>query len=203
MTVGALTEQASRFLDASVAAGLNVLVSGGTQTGKTTLLKAMCATIPARERVVTVEEVFELQVALPDVVWMQTRQANLEGTGEIPLRRLVEEALRVRRSGSTSPMRPDVLDGKRSLTRLASNRQGHAGRRGKLVAWLGRGRALTAGSSLSAARSPITPFGRALADSPLSLCALALGSVSAYPAIAWRALVLWDGRDSRVRPRQA
>ena len=96
MTVGALTEQASRFLEASVAAGLNVLVSGGTQTGKTTLLNAMCAAIPARERVVTVEEVFELQVALPDVVSMQTRQANLEGTGEIPLRRLVKEALRMR-----------------------------------------------------------------------------------------------------------
>jgi pilus assembly protein CpaF len=94
--VGTLTEQAARFLDACVTAGLNVLVSGGTQAGKTTLLNALCATIPARERVVTVEEVFELQVALPDVVAMQTRQANLEGTGEIPLRRLVKEALRMR-----------------------------------------------------------------------------------------------------------
>jgi pilus assembly protein CpaF len=94
--VGTLTEQAARFLDACVRAGLNVQVSGGTQAGKTTLLNALCATIPARERVVTVEEVFELQVALPDVVAMQTRQANLEGTGEIPLRRLVKEALRMR-----------------------------------------------------------------------------------------------------------
>ncbi len=96
MAAGSLTEQATRFLEASVAAGLNVLVSGGTQVGKTTMLNALCAAIPARERVVTVEEVFELQVAQPDVVSMQTRQANLEGSGEIPLRRLVKEALRMR-----------------------------------------------------------------------------------------------------------
>jgi len=96
MAAGSLTEQAARFLEASVAAGLNILVSGGTQVGKTTMLNALCAAIPARERVVTVEEVFELQVALPDVVSMQTRQANLEGSGEIPLRLLVKEALRMR-----------------------------------------------------------------------------------------------------------
>jgi len=96
MAAGSLTEQATRFLEASVAAGLNILVSGGTQVGKTTMLNALSAAIPARERVVTVEEVFELQVALPDVVSMQTRQANLEGSGEIPLRRLVKEALRMR-----------------------------------------------------------------------------------------------------------
>jgi pilus assembly protein CpaF len=96
MAAGSLTEQATRFLEASVAAGLNILVSGGTQVGKTTTLNALCTAIPARERVVTVEEVFELQVALPDVVSMQTRQANLEGSGEIPLRRLVKEALRMR-----------------------------------------------------------------------------------------------------------
>ena len=63
--------------------GLNVLVSGGTQAGKTTMLNALCAAIPATERVITAEEVFELQVPLPDVVSMQTRQPNLEGTGEI------------------------------------------------------------------------------------------------------------------------
>jgi pilus assembly protein CpaF len=96
--VGTLTPQAAGFLEASVAAGLNVLVTGGTQAGKTTLLNALCGAIPARERVVSVEEVFELQIPLPDVVAMQTRQANLEGTGEIPLRRLVKEALRMRPS---------------------------------------------------------------------------------------------------------
>ena len=98
VAAGSLTEHAARFLEASVAAGLNILVSGGTQAGKTTMLNVLCAAIPARERVVTVEEVFELQVAQPDVVAMQTRQANLEGTGEIPLRRLVKEALRMRPS---------------------------------------------------------------------------------------------------------
>ena len=98
VAAGSLIEHAARFLEASVAAGLNILVSGGTQAGKTTMLNALCAAIPARERVVTVEEVFELQVAQPDVVAMQTRQANLEGTGEIPLRRLVKEALRMRPS---------------------------------------------------------------------------------------------------------
>jgi len=94
--LGTLTEQAARFLEASVAAGLNILVSGGTQAGKTTLLNALCSAIPAAERVITVEEVFELQLPLPDTVAMQTRQANLEGSGEITLRRLVKEALRMR-----------------------------------------------------------------------------------------------------------
>jgi pilus assembly protein CpaF len=94
--LGSLTEQASRFLEAAVASGLNVLVAGGTQAGKTTMLNALCAAIPASERVITAEEVFELQIPLPDVVSMQTRQANLEGTGEITLRRLVKEALRMR-----------------------------------------------------------------------------------------------------------
>jgi pilus assembly protein CpaF len=98
VAVGTLTEQAARFLEASVAAGLNVLVAGGTQAGKTTLLNALCGAIPARERVITVEEVFELALHAPDVVAMQTRQPNLEGTGEIPLRRLVKEALRMRPS---------------------------------------------------------------------------------------------------------
>jgi Flp pilus assembly CpaF family ATPase len=62
------------------------------------LLNCLAAAIPARERVVTCEEVFELHVPLPDVVAMQTRQANLEGTGEITLRQLVKEALRMRPS---------------------------------------------------------------------------------------------------------
>ena len=98
VALNSISVQAANFLEASVVAGLNVLVSGGTQAGKTTMLNALCAAIPARERTVTVEEVFELQLQLPDVVAMQTRQANLEGTGEIPLRRLVKEALRMRPS---------------------------------------------------------------------------------------------------------
>jgi pilus assembly protein CpaF len=98
VAIGTLTAQAARFLEASVVAGLNVLVAGGTQAGKTTLLNALCAAIPARERVISVEEVFELSLRIPDVVAMQTRQPNLEGAGEIPLRRLVKEALRMRPS---------------------------------------------------------------------------------------------------------
>lgn len=77
-------------------AGLNIVVAGGTQTGKTTMLNCLAAAIPARERVITCEEVFELQVPLPDVVSLQTRQVNLEGRGEIDLRRLIVEALRMR-----------------------------------------------------------------------------------------------------------
>src|SRR3712207_1447230 len=96
VALGTLTAHAARFLEAAVAVGLNVLVSGGTQAGKTTLLNCLAASIPARERVVTCEEVFELRVPLPDVVSLQTRQPNLEGAGEVRLRRLVKEALRMR-----------------------------------------------------------------------------------------------------------
>ena len=94
--LGTLTAQAARFLEAAIIAGLNVIVAGGTQAGKTTLLNCLAGAIPGRERVITAEEVFELKLGLPDVVAMQTRQANLEGTGEIQLRRLVKEALRMR-----------------------------------------------------------------------------------------------------------
>lgn len=96
--LGTLTPQAARFLEAAVASGVNVLVAGGTQAGKTTLLNCLAASIPSRERVVTAEEVFELKIPLPDVVSMQCRQPSLEGTGEIKLRRLVKEALRMRPS---------------------------------------------------------------------------------------------------------
>lgn len=96
--LGSLTREASIFLQAAVAAGLNILVAGGTQAGKTTLLNCLSAAIPPRERVVTCEEVFELKIPLRDVVSMQCRQSNLEGAGEVPLRRLVKEALRMRPS---------------------------------------------------------------------------------------------------------
>jgi pilus assembly protein CpaF len=96
--LGTLTPHAARFLGAAVASGLNILVAGGTQAGKTTLLNCLSAAIPPRERVVTCEEVFELKIPLRDVASMQCRQPSLEGTGEIPLRRLVKEALRMRPS---------------------------------------------------------------------------------------------------------
>jgi pilus assembly protein CpaF len=94
--IGTLSGQASRFLEAAVAAGLNILVAGGTQAGKTTLLNCLSAAIPPRERIVTAEEVFELKIPQRDVAAMQCRQPSLEGTGEVPLRRLVKEALRMR-----------------------------------------------------------------------------------------------------------
>jgi pilus assembly protein CpaF len=98
VALGTLGEQAATFLDAAVAAGLNILVSGGTQAGKTTLLNCLAAAVPARDRVITCEEVFELKVPGRDVVGLQCRQPSLEGTGEVPLRRLVKEALRMRPS---------------------------------------------------------------------------------------------------------
>ncbi|MFC9352217.1 CpaF family protein [Arthrobacter sp. NPDC057013] len=94
--LGTLTPQSGQFLGAAVASGLNILVSGATHAGKTTLLNCLAASIGSRERVVTVEEIFELQFPLRDVVGLQCRQPNLEGEGEIPLRRLVKEALRMR-----------------------------------------------------------------------------------------------------------
>lgn len=96
--LGSLTAQAAAFLEASVRAGLNILVAGGTQAGKTTLLNCLAAAIPGGERVISAEEVFELRFPHPDWVAMQTRQAGLEGTGEIRLRELVKESLRMRPS---------------------------------------------------------------------------------------------------------
>jgi pilus assembly protein CpaF len=93
---GTLTPQAARFLDASVVSGLNIVVAGGTQSGKTTFTNALLGCVPASERIVTCEEVFELRLENPDWVALQTRDASLEGTGEVPLRRLVREALRMR-----------------------------------------------------------------------------------------------------------
>ncbi|WP_391530437.1 CpaF family protein, partial [Candidatus Frankia nodulisporulans] len=93
--LGTITAAAA-FLEASVVARLNIIVAGGTQAGKTTMLNCLGSAIPARERVISCEEVFELKLRSPDWVAMQTRQANLEGSGEIRLRRLVKEALRMR-----------------------------------------------------------------------------------------------------------
>ena len=96
--LGVMTPEIGTALTYCVQAGLNVLVSGGTQAGKTTVLNALASAIPRGERVVTIEEVFELSPQLPDVVQMQTRSANLQGEGEIPLRRLIKESLRMRPS---------------------------------------------------------------------------------------------------------
>jgi pilus assembly protein CpaF len=98
VAAGTLTNQAATFLQACVSVGLNIIVAGATQAGKTTLMNALLNSAPAHERVITCEEVFELQLLSPDWVAMQTRQESLEGTGEITLRRLIKEALRMRPS---------------------------------------------------------------------------------------------------------
>ena len=91
-----LTRQAAEFLRMSVLAGANILVSGATHTGKTTMLNALMSSARTSDRVVTVEETFELDLDVRDLVSMQCRQPNLEGSGEITLRRLIKEALRMR-----------------------------------------------------------------------------------------------------------
>ncbi|MDH2413937.1 ATPase, T2SS/T4P/T4SS family [Nocardioides sp. CER19] len=96
--LGSLSVPAAAFLEASVRAGLNILVAGGTQAGKTTMLNCLAAAIPGGDRVVSAEEVFELRFPHPDWVPLQTRQVGLEGTGEIRLRELVKESLRMRPS---------------------------------------------------------------------------------------------------------
>lgn len=96
--LGTLTAQAAAFLDAAVVAGLNIVVAGGTQAGKTTLLNTLGSAVPGRDRIISCEEVYELRFAHPDWVAMQTRHAGLEGTGEITLRHLVKESLRMRPS---------------------------------------------------------------------------------------------------------
>lgn len=93
-----MSQEMVQFLKKSVADGKNILVSGGTQAGKTTLLNALVSSTPVKDRVITIEEVFELKPNLPDVIAMQTRTANLQGDGEIPLRKLIKESLRMRPS---------------------------------------------------------------------------------------------------------
>ena len=94
--LGSLSQPAAEFLRVAVLAGCNILVSGATQSGKTTMLNALLSAVRPGERIVTVEETFELDLGAPDHVAMQCRQPSLEGVGEITLRRLIKEALRMR-----------------------------------------------------------------------------------------------------------
>ncbi len=96
VAAGSLTLRAAEMLRGAMAAGRSVLVSGATHSGKTTLLGALIAACPPDQRIVTVEETFELAVDAEDLVALQGRQPSLEGTGEVTLRRLVKEALRMR-----------------------------------------------------------------------------------------------------------
>jgi pilus assembly protein CpaF len=92
----ALTLQAADFLSGLVCEGKSILVSGATQAGKTTMLSALLHAVDNSERIISVEETFELHLQSPDHVGLQCRGPNLEGTGEVTLRRLVKEALRMR-----------------------------------------------------------------------------------------------------------
>ena len=93
---GSLSQKTAEFLIDSFNAGKNILVSGATQAGKTTVLCALLDCGSQSERLITVEETFEIRTNYLDWVALQARQANLEGIGEISLRRLIREALRMR-----------------------------------------------------------------------------------------------------------
>jgi pilus assembly protein CpaF len=93
---GSLTPKAAQFIAAAVKGKLNVLISGGTGTGKTTLLNAMSAYVPGDERIVTIEDAAELQLQQEHVITLESRPPNIEGQGEVRIRELVRNALRMR-----------------------------------------------------------------------------------------------------------
>ncbi len=93
---GSITPEAVEFLKACVIARLNIVISGGTGSGKTTLLNVLSGFIPADERILTIENAAELQLRQEHVVTLESRPANIEGRGEITIRQLVVNALRMR-----------------------------------------------------------------------------------------------------------
>jgi pilus assembly protein CpaF len=121
--LGTLTPETVDFLDRCVRARLNILISGGTGTGKTTLLNVMSASIPEDDRVVTIEETAELQLHQQHVLRLESRTRNAEGEGEISIRQLVRNSLR---------MRPDRIivgevRGAEALDMLQAMNTGHDG----------------------------------------------------------------------------
>jgi pilus assembly protein CpaF len=94
--VGTLTEEMAKLLRAAVRAKLNIVISGGTGTGKTTLLNALSAAIPPNERIITIEDPIELSLQQPHVIALEARPPSIEGKGEITQRALVRNALRMR-----------------------------------------------------------------------------------------------------------
>ena len=120
---GSLTAKSAHFLAACVQGKLNVLVSGGTGTGKTTTLNALSAYIPGDERIITIEDAAELQLQQDHVITLEARPPNIEGQGEVKIRELVRNALR---------MRPDRIivgevRGPETLDMLQAMNTGHEG----------------------------------------------------------------------------
>lgn len=120
---GTWTEEMMLFLQACVRGRLNIIVSGGTGSGKTTTLNVLSSFIPSDERIVTIEDAAELQMRQENVVPLEARPPNLEGRGEIPIRQLVRNALR---------MRPDRIvvgevRGAEALDMLQAMNTGHDG----------------------------------------------------------------------------
>jgi pilus assembly protein CpaF len=120
---GNISEALAKVLKIGSACRLNIIISGGTGSGKTTMLNAMSQLIDPAERVVTIEDAAELQLQQPHVVRLETRPPNLEGTGEITMRDLVKNALR---------MRPDRIicgevRGPEALDMLQAMNTGHDG----------------------------------------------------------------------------
>jgi pilus assembly protein CpaF len=120
---GTVTPKAAHFLAACVRGKLNVLISGGTGTGKTTTLNAVSAYVPSDERIVTIEDAAELQLQQEHVITLESRPPNIEGKGEVRIRELVRNALR---------MRPDRIivgevRGPETLDMLQAMNTGHEG----------------------------------------------------------------------------
>jgi pilus assembly protein CpaF len=120
---GTLTSQLVQFLDACVRGRLNILVSGGTGAGKTTMLNVLSAFLPGDERIITIEDSAELRLQQPHVVSLEFRPPNIEGEGEVTIRDLVRNALR---------MRPDRIvvgevRGGETLDMLQAMNTGHDG----------------------------------------------------------------------------
>ncbi len=120
---GTLTEQMAEFLDTCVKVRRNIVISGGTGSGKTTLLNILAAFIPERERIVTIEDAAELQLPQDHVVSLESRPSNIEGKGQITIRDLVRNSLR---------MRPDRIvigecRGGEALDMLQAMNTGHDG----------------------------------------------------------------------------